>query len=263
MDLKDKVAVVTGSGGGGCGRAIARRFAREGARVVISDIDVDGGNQTLRLIQTGGGCAAFCRADMGVEADIRDLFAFAGQTFGGVDVIVNNASAPYHPDAPFDYWNETMQVDLLGPMHVTLYGREAMSRRGGGAIVNVASISAVGHGRNHGHVPAYDVAKAGLIRLTTTLAPLWERERIRVNCLAPGWIASPEVKAYVDSLNLEQRKQRGVPDVLITTGEIADQVLRLATDETLAGRVVVWWNGRPPLLVPFGDPGYERLDPLL
>jgi NAD(P)-dependent dehydrogenase (short-subunit alcohol dehydrogenase family) len=262
MNLKGKAAIVTGSGGGGSGRAIAQRFAREGASVVVSDLDTAGGNETVRLIEAEGGCARFFRADVAVEAEVRKLIAFSEQTFGGLDIIVNNASAPYHPDAPFEHWFETVQVDLLGAMYATLYGREAMLRRGGGAIVNMASISAVGHGRNHAHVPAYDVAKAGLIRLTTTLAPLGERERIRVNCLTPGWIASPEVKAYVDSLNPGERKQRGVPDVLITTEEIAGVVLRLATDETLAGRVMVWWNGRPPLLIPFGDPGYERLDSL-
>src|SRR5690348_16178859 len=149
MNLKDKAAIITGSGGGGCGRAIALRFAREGARVVISDVNVDGGHETLRLIQAEGGCAAFYPADLGFEAEVRKLVEFTQQTFDGVDVIVNNASAPYHPDAPFQFWPETIQVDLLGPMHATLYGREAMRRRGGGAIVNIASVSAVGHGRNH------------------------------------------------------------------------------------------------------------------
>ena len=142
-------------------------------------------------------------------------------------------------------------------MYLTLASREAMRRRGGGAIVNIASVSALGHGRKHGHVPAYDVAKAGLIRLTTTLAPLAESEGIRVNCLAPGWIASPQVQAYVDSLDAEQRRADGVPDTLITPEEIADAVFELATDPALAGRVMVWWNDQPRRLIPEGDPGYS------
>jgi NAD(P)-dependent dehydrogenase (short-subunit alcohol dehydrogenase family) len=92
------------------------------------------------------------------------------------------------------------------------------------------------------------------------LGILGKRDNIRVNCLAPGWIAVPEVQAYVDSLNPEQHAQRGVPNTLITIDEIADAVVQLATDETLAGRVIVWWNDEPPGFIPVGDPGYERLE---
>ena len=258
----NKVAIVTGAGGGGSGRAIARRFARDGASVVVSDIDDLGGSETVRLIEQEGGRAAFFHADVGIEKDVRDLIAFAEKTYGGVDILVNDASAGYHPETPFEHWLETVQVDLLGPIYGTLQALEPMRRRGGGAIVNIASISTLGHGRKHAEVPAYDVAKAGVIRLTTTLARLREPGGIRVNCLVPGWIESPPVKSYVDSLTAEQRKQRGVPDRLITLDEIAAAVIRLATDERLAGRVMVWWNGQAPALIPAGDPGYAALEPL-
>lgn len=255
--LDNKAAVVTGAGGAGCGRAIARRLAREGAAVAVCDIDEAGSRETLRLIEAEGGRAAFFPASVAVEAQVRHLIAFCEKKFGGLDILVNNASAEYHPDAPFDYWRETIEVDLLGPVYATLAAREPMRKRGGGAIVNIASVSALGHGRQHGHVPAYDVAKAGLIRLTTTLAQLAKTEGIRVNCLAPGWIASPQVQAYVDSLPAEQRRAAGVPDTLITPVEIADAVFQLATDPTLAGRVMVWWNNQPRFLIPEGDPGYR------
>jgi len=260
MELKGKIAVVTGAGGEGCGRADARRLARDGVAVVVSDVNETGGRETVRLIEAAGGRAVFCRADVGVEAEVRALIAFAEKTLGGLDIIVNNASFPYHPQEPLGHWVETVQVDLLGPMYATLHGIEALRRRGGGAIVNIGSTSAVGHGRLHGHVPAYDAAKAGVIRLTTTLGWLREREGIRVNCLVPGWIATPEVQGYVDSLTPPQRKERGVPDRLITLDEIADAVVQLATDESLAGRVMVWWNGQPRRLIPHGDPGYTELE---
>lgn len=260
MNLLGKIAIVTGSGGEGSGRAIARRFAGHGAAVVVSDINEPGGLQTLRLIEGEGGRAAFFRADVGVEAEVRALIAFAEKSFGGVDIIVNNASALYHPEAPLKHWFETVQVDLLGAMYGTLYGIEALRRRGGGAIVNIGSTSSLGHGRKHSKAPAYDVAKAGVIRLTTTLAWLRQPEGIRVNCLVPDWVATPEVKSFWDGLSPQQRREQQVPDVLTTLEEIADAVEQLATDETLAGRVMVWWNGQPKGLIPVGDPGFVALE---
>jgi NAD(P)-dependent dehydrogenase (short-subunit alcohol dehydrogenase family) len=92
MDLSGKVAIVTGSGGGGCGRAIASRFAREKCSVVICDINEPGGRETVRLIEASGGRAAFFRTDVGTESEIEALVEFAGKTYGGLDVLVNNAS---------------------------------------------------------------------------------------------------------------------------------------------------------------------------
>lgn len=257
MKLVGQTAIVTGAGGPGCGRAIARRLAREGASVVVNDIDEAGALHTRSLIEAEGSRAAVFPANVALEAEVCALIAFAEATFGGLDVVVNNASGPgYHPESPFDHWIDTIQTDLFGAIYMTLHSLDPMRRRGGGAIVSMGSVSALGHGRKHAEVPGYDVAKAGLIRLTTTLARL-QRENIRVNCLIPGWIASPEVQGYVDSLTPEQRKHRGVPDTLITTDQIADAVVELATDETLAGRLMVWWNDQPRRLIQAGDQGYE------
>jgi NAD(P)-dependent dehydrogenase (short-subunit alcohol dehydrogenase family) len=178
-----------------------------------------------------------------------------------LDVLVNNASAPYRPADPLGHWLEAVQVDLLGAMYTTLAGISAMQRGGGGAIVNIGSTSAMGHGRKHSGSPAYDVAKAGVTRLTTTLGWLADRYKIRVNCLVPDWVATPEVKSFFDALTPEERREKGVPAALTTLDEIADTIVQLATDETLAGRVVVWWSGEPRRLIPLGDPGYARLDP--
>jgi len=261
MDLVDKVAIVTGSGGGGSGRAIARRFARAGSSVMVSDVDDAGGRETVRLIEAERGTAAFLRADVSVEADIRALIAFTEERFGGLDVLVNNASATSHLQGFLDHWMDLIRVDLLGPMQATLFAIEAMQRRGGGAIVNIGSTSTLGHGRKHSQWPGYDVAKAGVMRLSTTLAPLRERFGIRVNCLIPNWVASPEVKAYWDSLTAQQRKDGDVPEKLTTCEEIAEAVARLATDETLAGRLMIFWtSGEAPRLIPWGEPGCAGLE---
>src|ERR1700730_14904674 len=113
MNLNGRTAIVTGAGGPGCGRAIARRLAREGASVVVTDIDEAGARQTLNVIEAEGGRAAWFLANVAVEAEGRALLAFTERTFGGVDIVVNNASGPgYHPEAPFEHWIETIRTDL-------------------------------------------------------------------------------------------------------------------------------------------------------
>jgi NAD(P)-dependent dehydrogenase (short-subunit alcohol dehydrogenase family) len=179
--------IVTGSGGAGCGRAIAARFAREGAAVVVSDIADTGGHETVGLITRDGGRAAYQRTDVRDERQIQELIAFGERTFGPITVMVNNASAPYHPEAPLEHWADTVQTDFLGAMFGTRHAIDALRRGNGGAIVNIASISGLWHGRRSpGGVAAYDAAKAGLIGLTTGLCGLAESDGIRVNCLAPG-----------------------------------------------------------------------------
>jgi len=260
MQLAGKVAIVTGAGGGGSGQAEALRLACEGVSVVVNEINEAGGRETVRQIEASGGRAAFFLADVGNEPEVRALIQFAETKYGGVDILINNASAPFGPQGPLEHWFDAIQVDLLGAMLATFYGIEAMRRRGGGAIVNIGSTSAVGHGRKHSKSPGYEVAKAGVIRLTTTLGWLKEKEKIRVNCLVPSWVATPEVKTFWDTMTPLQRREWHAPDTLISPDELAGVVMRLITDETLAGRVMVWWNGEPPRLIPVGDPGYAALE---
>jgi len=263
MDIKGKVAIVTGSGGNGSGRAIALRFAHDGATVVVSDIDEAGGQETVRQIESAGGRAAFFRCDVQVPEQISNLIQFAERTFGPLGILVNNASGPpYRPSVPLEFWPETIQTELLGTMYGTRYAIDAIRRAGGGAIVNISSISALWHGRANPGSPIYDAAKAAVLRLTTGLAWLAGKEHIRVNCFAPGWIASEGPLSYWKTLTPEQRKERGVPARLLELAEVADAVVRLATDESLASRVLIWWSDDAPGLIPWCDPGYSKLDPL-
>lgn len=260
MDIAGKIAIVTGSGGGGQGRALAIRLAREGAAVVVSDIDEAGGAETVRRIDGNGGRAMFVRADMAREADIEALIETAERTFGGVDILVNNAG-PYFPGDRFHRWQETIQANLLGTITASLRAIEPMRQRGGGAILCYGSTSAIGHGRKHSPGPLYDVAKAGIARFVTTMAWLKDAHQIRVNCIVPGWVATDEVRCYVEAVTPEQRRERGVPERLIGLDEISSAAVRLILDESLFGRVLVWWNDQPPGLIPAGDPGYEALEP--
>src|SRR5215471_21660108 len=257
MTPDTRAAIVTGAGGGGCGRAISARFAAAGRPVVVSDIDEAGGRETVRLIEESGGRAAFYRADVRNESQVRDLVAFAETTFGGVGLLVNNASSPHGGDA-IDSWMEAIETDLLGALYATRWAVDAMRRSGGGAIVNIASISALWHGRKTpGGFAGYDVAKAGMIRMTTRLAPLAASDGIRVNCLAPGWIATDGVRPNLEAMTPQERAARGAPSRLISTDQISEMVLRLADDRSLAGRVVVWWSEDAPRLIEWGDRGYR------
>jgi NAD(P)-dependent dehydrogenase (short-subunit alcohol dehydrogenase family) len=227
--------------------------------VVVCDINEAGGHETVRVIKEAGGRAAFFRADVRRESEVRDLVSFAEASFGGLHVLVNNASAP-HGSERLEEWTDALETDLLGAIYATRWAIEAMRRAGGGAIVNVASISALWHGRKSpGGLPGYDVAKAGMIRMTTRLASLAKTDGIRVNCLAPGWIATDGPRQYWESLTPSGRAERGVPSRLLTTDEVAEAVVRLADDVSLAGRVLVWWSEDGPKLIQWGDRGYRDL----
>jgi NAD(P)-dependent dehydrogenase (short-subunit alcohol dehydrogenase family) len=261
MKLERKIAIVTGGGGSGTGRAIARRLGTEGAMVVVADIDATGGRETVRLIEAAQGKGVFFRVDVGAAAEVDALFAFAEKELGGVDVLVNDASAIPKEEGFLDGWTESVRVDLVGTMTAIHRAVPVLARRGGGAIVNVSSTSALPFGRAHMRWPAYDAAKAAVIRLTTALEPLRDSHRVRVTCIVPAWIGTPHIRSFYDPLTAEQRKEMGAPDTLLSPDDdLAPAVVRLATDETLAGRVLVLENGRPPQLIPFGDRGYAALE---
>jgi NAD(P)-dependent dehydrogenase (short-subunit alcohol dehydrogenase family) len=149
MDLQDKVAIVTGGAGAGTGRSIAFRLAQQGAAVIVADLDSEGGKATVGRIEAGRGRAAFVRADVRVGEDVEHMVQFAEETYGGLDILVNNAGdtfEPHFPDASPDHWRATVALNLLGPMLATQVALRSMERRGGGAIVNVASVPGLDSG---------------------------------------------------------------------------------------------------------------------
>ena len=253
--IDGRVALVTGAGGGGTGRAIACRLARGGASVVVDDLDEEGGAVTVRLIENAGGRAAFVQADVTDEADVERMVVFAEQTFGGLDILVNNAGGtprPHFPEAVAEHWGRTLDLNLRGPMLAIQEALPAMSKRGGGAIVNISSVAGFGYAAHSS--PEYSAAKAGLARLTATLAPLQERQNVRVNCVLPNWIGTEEVLVEIVAMSPEERSE--VPDVLTSPEEIADFVVELVEDPSVAGRVFVWWTGKPPEPMPI-DAGID------
>src|SRR5262249_20282972 len=127
-------AIVTGAGGTGCGRAIARRLAHDGCAVVVSDTNEPGGLETVHLIESAGGRAIFWRADVRDEAQVRRLIESAVSAFGALSILINNASAPHPTAEGIAGWTQSIETDFLGAMCATRYAIDAMRASGGGAI---------------------------------------------------------------------------------------------------------------------------------
>ena len=247
MEIEDKVAVVTGAGSG-IGRAVARRLAHEGAAVVVADVDEDAGASAVREIHSEGGRAAFVLADVAAEADVEKMVAFAEGEFGGLDVLVNNAGGvtePYFPESEPEQWGRVIDLNLRGVMLGIHFGIRAM--RKGGAIVNISSMGGIGF--QPYDAPEYGAAKAGVVRLTASLATLEERMGVRVNCICPGWVDTPASRHSRAEMTPEER-ERLVPSVLLRPEEIAEAVVMFVEDETMAGRVMIWQEGEPWQIVP-------------
>lgn len=191
--LKNKVALVTGASSG-IGRAVALVWAREGAKVVVSDIDVQAGEETAALVRAQGGDALFVAADVGRPEDGEALVARAVAHYGRLDVACNNAGiggpSASTADYPLDGWAQVININLSGVFYGMKYQIAAMLKGGGGAIVNMASIlGAVGFAG----APAYAAAKHGVLGLTQAAALEYSAQGVRINAVGPGFIHTPMI----------------------------------------------------------------------
>ena len=195
--LDGKVAIVTGAGssgpGIGTGKGISVLFAREGAQVVLVDKFEDRAKETLQLIEDEGGDAVIVTADLADMAACPQVVDDAIAHFGGVDILVNNAaiaSSTSLLDTSPELYQQIVAVNLTAPFMLTKAAIPPMVERGGGSIVNIISIAAL-RGQGGGGQAAYASAKSGLIGLMTDVADTYGKQGIRVNCIAPGIIATP------------------------------------------------------------------------
>ncbi len=201
MRLKDRIAVVTG-GGSGIGRATCELFAREGARVVVVDINADGGRETVSLIEKSGKPAVFIEADVSIEENAKKIVDTAVSEFGGVNILVNNAAAFILKDlsgVTVEDWARIIGVNVRGPSFCIRQVVPEMRKAGGGAIVNIASVA--GMMALPKHMP-YAPAKAALIMMTRSLAQELGPHNIRVNSLAPGGTLTPAVYVTAKEWNM-------------------------------------------------------------
>lgn len=233
--LKDKVAVITG-GASGIGRESALLFAREGAAVLVVDLDAKASDPVVSEITNAGGRAQAFGADVSKAADCEAMIAEAERAFGGVHVLFNNAGIMLGADdnamtTEEDVWNKTMDVNAKGVFLGCKYGIPALRRAGGGSIINTASFVAI-LGAATPQI-AYTASKGAVLAMTRELAVIHAREKIRVNALCPGPLRTELLMKF---LNTEAKKQRRLVHIPIgrfgEAAEIAQAALFLASDES-------------------------------
>jgi NAD(P)-dependent dehydrogenase (short-subunit alcohol dehydrogenase family) len=213
MKLSDKVALITGAGGG-IGGESALLFAAEGASIVVVDIDERAAEATVQSVRTAGGNAAHTRADVSKDADCAAMVAFAEKTFGRLDVLFNNAGIMDSADDDATgtseaVWERTLAINLKGVFLGCKHGIPALRRTGGGSIVNTASFVAL-LGAATPQI-AYTASKGGLLAMTRELAVIHARERIRVNALCPGPLKTELLMKFLDTDAKKQRRLVHIP----------------------------------------------------
>lgn len=228
--LQGKVAIVTGAGTG-IGRAISFLFAREGAKVAVTDIDVGAAEATVAEIAETGGSALAIEADVAEAVGVENMMRATVATYGHLDVLINNAGVGTDGDVvelPEKEWQRILDVNLKGVFLCCKYAIPAMKKSGGGSIVNIASTAAFVGGSVSCVYPA---SKAGVVALSKSTALRYAHNNIRVNCVCPGHVDTaltytlkdPEVKAAL--IRKYPLGRLGAPE------EIANAVLFIASDE--------------------------------
>ena len=252
VEISGKTAVITGAGSG-IGRATALRLAKEGARVVVADMNDAGAAETVSMIAAAGGTASALHVDVTKHEDIDAMLDFGEQTYGGVDILYNNAGIgtgqPRFPECGEAQWTRVIDVDLIAVIEGTRKAILRMRKRGGGAIVNTASMAGLfGYAAD----PVYAAAKHGVVGITRALAGLKD-EGIRVNCVCPGVVDTPMVTGILSRLSgqeLEETRRILTRMPMIPPEEIAQAVVELITDDEAAGYAMGVLFNQPHRIVP-------------
>jgi len=264
MRLANKIALISGAASG-IGEASARRFAAEGAAVVVADINVENGNRVAKEIRESGGKASFVETNILDTAQIEAMVAHAVKTHGRLDVLMNNAqvsAAGRLGEISLEHWKRAIDGGLTSYWYATRCAIPHMLEQKGGAIVNTASVS--GLAGDYGLGP-YNAAKAGVVNMTRVFAMEYAQKNIRCNALCPGPIGTPAMR-YMETARKEtlDRIKKAIPmGRLGTPEEMANVALFLASDEAsfVTGAFFVadgglWAHSGMPSLTGV-EPGWE------
>lgn len=232
MRLKDKVAIITGAASG-IGKATAKLFAEHGAKVVVADIDEDGGNQTVTDIQDAGNEAIFIQTDVTIKADTDQMVAQTLKNYGKLDTLLNSAGIAMRlpvAELPEEDWHRCLDVNLNGVFLCAKAAIPAMQKNGGGSIINMSSIYGIVGADVRA---AYVASKGAVTNLTRGMALDYAEDNIRVNCICPGFVETPLVAGVIKTpdeyqklANKHPMRRLGQPE------EIAYGALYLASDES-------------------------------
>lgn len=235
--MKDKVAIITGSTSG-IGRGIAILLAKESAKVVIVGRNSKSGLEVIQKIQNFGGEARFLQTDITKEEDCKRLIQTAVDSYGTIDVLVNNAGIFPRSDLETtteELWDQVMAVNVKGAFFCCKYAIPVMLKQKKGSIVNIGSTHA--YGARRPGIFAYSISKGGLLALSRTLAKTYAHEGIRVNWVTVGWVITPGEIAVTETEGKDEEwlKEQG-KDLPMgrhqTPEDIAYTVLYLASDES-------------------------------
>jgi NAD(P)-dependent dehydrogenase (short-subunit alcohol dehydrogenase family) len=230
--LKDKVAIITGAASG-IGKATAKLFAEHGAKVVVADIDKDGGSQTVTQIQNGGNEAIFVETDVTLKVDTEKMVAQTIETYGKLDILFNNAGIAMRlpvAELPEEDWHRCLDVNLTGVFLCAKAAIPAMLKNGCGSIINMSSIYGVVGADVRA---AYVASKGGVTNLTRGMALDYAESNIRVNCICPGFVETPLVAGVIKTPEEYQALADKHPMCRLgQPEEIAYGALYLASDES-------------------------------
>ncbi len=229
MKVKDKVVIITG-GGSGIGRETGILMAKQGARIVVADVNEKAGAETVEIIKKDGGEAFFAKLDVSNRDQIKQVINETIERYSRIDVLINNAGIIQDAlvaKMTEEQWDKVVNINLKGPFNCIQAVVEQMIKQGSGVIINISSIVAL-----YGNVGQtnYAATKAGLIGMTKTLAKELGKKGIRVNAVAPGFIHTPMTATVPDKI-LEMMKEKTPLRRLGQPEDVANALLFLSSDE--------------------------------